>query len=1323
MRLTIGNSRHKTNIRRIFRSRILLGITVALLSLVLCCPGAPAQSGAGSIQGTIQDATRAVIPGVSIRVVNTATGVVSTTKSNNVGFYQVPGLFTGRYRVTVIAPGMKTYTTVIDLLVAQAAVINPVMTPGAVTQQVVVSGNEVQLITPDNGTISDTLENARINQLPMNGRDLTTLTGMTVLGLENGGTTINGLNAEALQYQVDGVTMQNNHDASGDAQVLIDPDSVQEVRTEAVTAGAEYPTPATIMATTKSGTNRLQGTFFWTTRNNAFGIAKSREDPSNFSAPHYIRNEAGASVGGPIVLPHLYHGKNKSFFFFAYERYSLAQSAAVLGEVPTVAMSQGDFSGLVNGAGITQQLYDPSTTYNTSSCPTPATVNGVQEWNGGTPVKNAYCRKPFGNGIGGSSGNNQIPLSEESPLAKLYYQLAPLPTSTANPLVTDNLTALSPSLAIKPQITFRLDHEFNANNLAYLRYTQYLTAVNISGGPRNRAADGIPAGAAVPKAGYFNQPLHNYLVGIGYTHIFSPTFFAETVATQQWLSIWEEPGTFAIPSVRNVDYESQLGLPNNFGTVGFPKIANLIFSFGGGQAANGIQAQVIPTLEENLTKVAGRHQLQFGGRYQYTHQSFQPPWTADTVSNAATPTAIYNPSTGANYTSYANTGYGDASFFLGSASSYSVNLNGPIEHYHLFEIDGYFQDNYHVSKTLTLNLGLRYEAHPALYTDDGLFTSFDYTNDAEVLAAPPATLIAKGYTTQALITNMQNIGVKFETPQQAGMPANTLLKSYNLNFLPRGGIAYQPFGGKHGTVIRGAYGRYINPVPDFNTNQLNNIPLSATYTQSYTTAAQAIDGLPNELLRYNDPVQFGVMGVNTANVVNTNATNSLLPGSSLLSEAPDDAPPTITETNLTVEQQLKGNSALRVSWIWTHSTNLLTRDYPNNHPSTYQWEMATGTALPTGGTPVIGTPQQNTYSTTATGPYDQTTWGNNNLWTRTGWSNDNLLQVNYQRLYHRGLAYQIAYVFSKPMRMGGDTQEALYAEVDPYANFPGATGTIGTMTSPYGVIAPAPAPPAPPKGYPDWEDYHAMDKFQRYSLDSSMPIHHIFFNGVVDLPFGRGKRFFSGVNGFWNEVIGGFHLAGDGSIVSQVFNLTGTYWGPTSPLHIYKHRHPITDCRSGVCYKAYLWFNGYLAPTVTSGVAGSVCTTNCVSGLPSDYQPYQTPIDNDPTSLYYGENEVVVTLSNGKQVTQTYDAGPVGTQYLEKNRFSGPFNYSEDISLFKEFPIHEHMNLRFNVDAFNAFNVQGYNNPSADGVEQVQPGVATSANAPRQIQLTMRLTF
>jgi len=514
---------------------------------------------------------------------------------------------------------------------------------------------------------------------------------------------------------------------------------------------------------------------------------------------------------------------------------------------------------------------------------------------------------------------------------------------------------------------------------------------------------------------------------------------------------------------------------------------------------------------------------------------------------------------------------------------------------------------------------------------------------------------------------------------------------------------------------------------DYATHFVQNNPFKAQYTQSYSAAAQAIDSLPNELLRYNDPVQFPVTGLNSANVVNTNVTNAILPGGTLWSSAPNFKPIEVNEFNVTVEQPLPGRSALRVTYLYSHSFNLDLQDSYNNPPTTYQYEMAHGQLPPTGGASVIGTPLQNTYATTATGPYDQTTWGANNWETKNGWSNYNALQVNYQRLYHHGLAYQISYVYGKSMKVGGDVVGGAGSNVsvDPYANYPGALGTLSQMSllpassTPYAGIAP-PAPPAPSSIAPLWQDYHAMDRFQLYQLDANIPKLDIKFNGIYDLPVGRGKWLLRNSPRWLDEIVGGFQISGLGSVVSQVFNPYSGNWGPTAPIQVLKHKVPVTDCRSGACVKGYLWFNGYLSPLVI----GANCpnTPACVTGLPSSYQPYQTPINNNPSNTtYFSTNDVNVTLPGSTTpITSAYDAGPIGTNYTSRTYLNGPLNWVADLSLFKVFPIKNDMNLRLNFDAFNAFNHQGNTNPgTTDGIANS----LASYNTSRELQITARFSF
>lgn len=1283
----------------------------AALSLALCASASYAQSGAGSIQGTVTDSTGAILPGALIHVANSATGVASNTKANGAGSYQVPGLFAGTYIMTVTAPGMETYQKTIQLLVGQNAAINFSLTAGSVTQKVVVTSNAVQLVTTNSGTISSTLERTRIEQLPMNGRVITTLIGETTPGLTGHygpGTISNGLLEDSsVEYDVDGVPLLNLNFAGPNETTQSqypDPDSIQEVHVVTTDAGAMYATPSTAVISTKSGTNSLHGTLFETMRNNAVGIARNRSNPFNFVAPPLVRNEFGASAGGPIVIPHIYDGRNKSFWFFAYERYSQISTSYEDVRVPSLAMRKGDFSGLINGSGVLQQLYDPDTTAPNAQCPVPNT-------NPPTYTNNQYCRQPF--------QNNQIPIGRLNPTTKMLYDITPLPTNSANPSLASNFSAKDPSVVIVPTITFRLDHSFNDKNNAFVRYTSN-DQTNIalrnypSNSPATIAADGIPAGAS----GYQSLNDAQFAAAFGFTHIFSPTFYSETNIAQQWF--YQYVGGGGADANPDTNYESQyFKLPNNFGETGFPVICGSCFMPFGGTQYQYYEDQIVFNYDENLTKTVGKHQFQFGGRYRRERLSYLPSRQNDTVAFNGNATGEEDPTTGKAYGGYGNAGHTEGSFFLGDANDYGVTLEPPQGHGHDMEFDGYFQDNYHVSENLTLNLGLRYTYLPGAWTKGGLATSFDFKNDKFVMTNPTSYYVAHGYTTQAIITNLQKDGVVFETSAQAGYPS-TNLNNKN-EFEPRLGFAWQPFGSKHGTVLRGGYGKFIFPTGLRYSWQVMfaGFPYVQGYSQNYDAANQSPDGLPNYTLR-NPQTIF--MGQNDQNVVNSSTTDAILPGFSISALDPNYPPDVAQEMNLTIEQPLKGNSALRVSWVWTHGSDLDQTYTPNSALSAYTWEMSTGTAVPTGGASTIGTGQ---YAATALHPYNNVTYGDMNLYTKNGYSNDNALQVNYQRLFHHGVAYQIWYVWQKALTGdGGVYTPQNYLSVRGTAPnttmslFPGGSAITPGLTT----------PPSRPAGVPSWENWRGLNDFQTYRVNAGNPQQEVAFNGVVDLPFGTGKRFLGNVNRFWNELIGGFQLDGDGSVVSQAFQPTGN-WGPTNPIKVYKHGVPITDCRSGQCFKGFEWFNGYLAPTVLPAPLGT-CTAKCVVGLPANYVPFVTPINNTPGTPNYGNNNVQVSSpallasNKGNPVTVAYSPGQ-GNAFV-KTVIQGPKNYNVDLSLVKVFPIKNQVRLSVKLDAFNAFNVQGFNNPDAtSGIELVQPGGvgASSHNTPRQLQLTARLTF
>jgi hypothetical protein len=325
-------------------------------------------------------------------------------------------------------------------------------------------------------------------------------------------------------------------------------------------------------------------------------------------------------------------------------------------------------------------------------------------------------------------------------------------------------------------------------------------------------------------------------------------------------------------------------------------------------------------------------------------------------------------------------------------------------------------------------------------------------------------------------------------------------------------------------------------------------------------ASQSPDGLANYLLRAPQSV---IAGTNSTGVVDSTTSHAIVPGFSFQTLDPHYPPAAVTQANVTIEQPLKGGSVLRATYLFNHGSNLDQNFQYNNHPSTYVYETVNG-VVPAGGN--IGAVNF--------GPYDQMTYGGNTQSVKTGWSNDNALQVNYQRPFKGGYAYQVYYVYSRAFRVGGNTfrDSNLY----PAVNF--APGTLAGI-DPGTNLAPS----------------HALNKFENYKVDTAIPEHHISFNGLVDLPVGKGKRFLGNSNKFVDELLGGYQVAFVGNVLSQGFQVGSGNWGTNNPITAYRKAAPVTDCRSGVCRKAYQWFNGYLTPSAAA----------LVSGLTSGYVPNQ----------------------------------------------------------------------------------------------------------------------
>lgn len=1214
-------------------------LAVSLLVSFLVSP-APAQTGMASVRGTVHDTSGAVVPGAKVKLTHIDTATAYETTTNGVGFYLLPGLEPGRCLLSVEAPGMQNWEGQLSIQAAEAVAVDPELKVRGTTTAVTVTSDVTNLVNVENGTVGVVLEHQRIEELPLNGRSINTLIQSIVPGIEGSSSRMRpfGLNAAGFEVVWDGA-MISNRDYGGILNRPTGLDAVEEFRAETNNPSAKMNRPGTVILRTRSGTNQFHGTMFEAARNNGLGVARQRQDYYT-KPPHLVRNEFGFSIGGPVYLPKLYDGRNRTFFFFNYEDYRNRTTTSSSVTVPTQAMRGGDFSGLVDSTGRTYTIYDPWTT-----------------------AGSTWQRLPF--------AKNQIPISRISPLAKYLYAITPLPNLPGvNPMVASNLVAPAPSVTNQDTLTFKVDHNISSHDHMFARYSQayrdYMYAPSASYYPTNNRETNI-----------VYDPMSSRSAVVSLVKNISPTFFSETALN--WSYNWE-----GFAGGLRGNWDQQLGLPNPLGGSLFPDIENTGFyqyMQGGNERDN--RTWVI-NLDQDFTNVRGRHELQFGGRFRQ-ERVFQIPDSlrSGMIDFSGAQTGLYDPTCGTAYCAVSLTGHPSANLFLGLANSYSNSFQG----LGMFRIgdreySGYFQDNWRVHPRLTLNLGVRYEYHPGLSERNGLFVGFDANSKSVILGRPLADLYGMGDLTPAIVSAYTNIGVKYITPKQAGLPAD-LIYPDPWNILPRSGFAYKLTSGAKPTVLRGGFGifAYPPPVRNFYANLRQSAPFVATFNDLFNDASTSPDGKANYALR---SVPQYVAGVNTSNLISYNNLPTISRGGfSTYYMDPHQPTTRVPEWNMTLEREIYYHIVARAAYVGNHGYNLEQWAVFNQSPSSYIWYATTGQPLPTGA-----------YASVATRNFDQTTYGPIYRYQKSGWSNCSGIQLGLERRY-KSVGFQFFYVMSNALRAGGNgwTDDPL---PDTNVFMPGAVPT----------------------------DPQERNRFLNYSRDTEIAKHRVRWNWLVDLPAGRGKKFGHNAGRLTDSLIGGWQLAGFGNLRSNYWSLPTDHWGTFGQIQIYGTKYKIEDCRSGTCFPGYLYWNGYI-PANRINSYDAQGRPNGVMGVPSSYKPAYTPlipmpatpIPGDPNAPYYDTDTVWVKMANGQLQRVTYNSNlhPWRNQVVP-----GPMSFNVDASLFKNVRITERVNLRINADFFNVFNMPGLSQPdSSTGILSLQ----LSAQSPRQLQLAMRLSW
>jgi hypothetical protein len=667
-----------------------LPISLFLLASLFAA-SAFSQVDTATLSGRVTDASGAVVAGAQITVVDTDTNFTSDTKSNGEGFYRVPSLRPGPYRLTVTNAGFKAYVRDgLDLRVGDSIEINVGLEVGAATESVKVTAEAAQLQT-ETSSSGAVLEGNYLQQLPLYQRYVESAffllpnidgAGITYAGNLQGWH-IDGLSDVKIGFFQDGTyAVSNNNGTVYTAQAI--QTTVEEVKVLGTVLPAEYGHSGggAMMAVQRTGTNTLHGEISEFGRVSAMQQRKyfdlyalGQQQPGQVAVASELFMQPNATLHGPVYIPKLYDGRNKTFFVFAVERVIEKQAKQSAYTVPDANMLAGNFS--FAGQGVTaNQLYYPNST---------ALVNGL------------WTRSPI--------PGNIIPPSMIDPVAAKFIALTPYalpnaPGTYSNTGPSNNFQGTYLKKYYSENYTGRMDHQVTPN-LKFFGNWLYKSIYQRSPNPQlsNPQFDG----SLVVERDRDNTAT------VGVTKVISPTIIDEfRLGYNRFVALVTGPDVGA-------NIAQELGIPNVSGaylpgglplSVGTPSI-NTLENF---------------TLKDDLTWVKNKHSFKFG--YDQLHMR-QDTWGLGNPSGSFSFDGASG-LTGSGTTTIPNTGgIGLASFELGAVTSYSASIPTaawlPRDTINSF----YAQDDWKFSPTLTLNLGVRWAMESPYHTKYGQFSMFN----------------------------------------------------------------------------------------------------------------------------------------------------------------------------------------------------------------------------------------------------------------------------------------------------------------------------------------------------------------------------------------------------------------------------------------------------------------------------------------------------------------------------------------------------------------------------------------------------------------------
>lgn len=1058
-----------------------LRMPAVIFTLLLCAMTHMfAQDSRGRVSGQVLDPTGGAVPDATVLAINDATGVTVRTVTNVAGAYSLPYLLPGKYTITAEKDGFKKFSRDnVQVRVSDSVDLNIEMQVGNVAESISVTA-ETPLLQTAEATLGQVVDERRITELPLfagNAMDLVHLAPGTTNGTNmrlrkapfnnapSQFSTVGGGNYNN-DFTIDGVS--NTYSDGTSPRVAYSPPAASITEFKVQTASYDASTGNTIGATvnvsTKGGTNQLHGEFHEWLRNSALETKNIFQNRSGQSLPVYQDNRFGNSLGGPVYIPKLYNGKNKTFWFYSWEANLFGTPQSYTTTVPTDKMRTGDLSEYL-ALGANYQVYDP---FSTATAP-----NG------------RFSRTPV--------PGNIIPQSRISPVATNMMKLYPAANAATTPALQyrNNYFNTNKALETYWSMIYRFDHAFSDSHRVFVRLHRDYWEED-----KNRTFNNDINGVILNRT--------NKGIALDDVYVINPAFLLNVRYGLTYQDFPERRTTRGY-DLASLGFSQQLtsSIPKELATL--PRTAITPFQeLSQWESGDGVTASMIHNAVATVTWMKANHNVRFGTDirvYRENRNRFQsavsPQFTSNSTYTRGPLDTAAAPQLGGDV----------ASFLMGMPSGSMSITDSTAEQSNVYGF--YIQDDWRLTKKLTVNLGLRYEYDsPVTERYNRAVTGFAF-NETNPISAQATANYARNPIPELPVSAFQVKGGLMFAGVNGG---RNYWQGEKNNFMPRIGLAYQV---DPKTVVRAGYGMFYNSIGVLMTNTIvtgfsQSTPIQASLDSGLTYVATLANPFPNGL---QQPLRAaGGLKTNLGQGLSFFPSKRLNPYAQRWSFGVQRELPML----FLFEATYVGNRGVRLntnrnwnampnSWLSTSPVrdqeriNFLAQTFPNPFQGT---------------DPIFGA---NTSRSQMLRPYPQFNDITGNDPTGYAWYHS--MQVRVERRFNRGFTYQLSYTWAKSMEAVDfmNAGDAAPVEVISGGDRPHRLTSSGIWELPFG------------KGRAWGSNWHPVAEFTLGGWQLGGVWQH-----QSGAPLGFGNRIF---NGSLNDIV----LPKDQRSVNQWFNVNAGF--------------------------------------------------------------------------------------------------------------------------------------------------------------------------------------